>query len=746
MTVTRRVSLLCVGLVLAQELQHPVEKHASAGTIDMTLGTAPFADYGFDSYGFDGAIPGPTLRTKPGESLTVALTNSLASTPTACSATSGAFCDSMITNLHTHGLHVSSKGTEDGLDYHSDNVLAEVAPGTTVTFKFSIPDNHMGGTHWYHPHHHHATALQAGGGAAGLLIVDDPPGYLPKEFSEMQDKALFISGHNLQTLQTMAVAASAQVLQTAVQDANTANLDTNVFLVNGQRGPTMTMTGNTWHRFRMVYAAVEQSLTLSIAGDATCDWKLLAKDGVYLETIPRDIVTVRLFPGARSDVAISCSCTTYPCEATVNSAAGGGGRRLQGGGGGGGRGRMGQGGQGPGAAGAAEADVDLLILSISEGPTSAPAALPTTSVVRPCYLADLRTATVTGTGNLRLNGGPRVVTWNGNGQSMTYENVHANGGTMQTWPPLTTLQVGGVYEITTNGAAAHPFHIHVNPYQVVGMGADSYADGYFQVGDWHDTLMIPEMTGPLVLRYHTDVFTGKIVLHCHILEHEDEGMMGILSIAGTEGSTFAQAETLDNTCYRAKFDASVVSWSTATAATSSTTEPETTTASTVTTSSTNLAATSTTEPKTTTASTVTTSSTNFATTSTTEPKTTTASTVATSSSNLATTSTTEPKTTTASTVTTSSTAIATTFTTKPATTTDSTVATSPASSVSETVGSTMVGSTTAASTMVDISSTGASSFNNPEDAESETSFSTLSLRIGLGPVMLVLCYGLLHNR
>eukprot|EP00441_Pelagodinium_beii_P004710 CAMPEP_0197702454 /NCGR_PEP_ID=MMETSP1338-20131121/124528_1 /TAXON_ID=43686 ORGANISM="Pelagodinium beii, Strain RCC1491" /NCGR_SAMPLE_ID=MMETSP1338 /ASSEMBLY_ACC=CAM_ASM_000754 /LENGTH=189 /DNA_ID=CAMNT_0043286293 /DNA_START=20 /DNA_END=589 /DNA_ORIENTATION=- len=139
---------------------------------------------------------------------------------------------------------------------------------------------------------------------------------------------------------------------------------------------------------------------------------------------------------------------------------------------------------------------------------------------------------------------------------MTYENVHAGGGTMLTWPSLTTLQAGAVYEITVNGANAHPFHIHVNPYQVVNMGADSYADGYFQVGDWHDTLMIQEMAGDLVIRYHTDVFTGKIVVHCHILEHEDQGMMGILSIGGTEGATYADAESLDSTCYRGKFTGS----------------------------------------------------------------------------------------------------------------------------------------------------------------------------------------------
>jgi len=535
-----KASLL--GCAFAVDLVYPIEKQASAGLIPMTLGTAPFANYGFDAYGFDGSIPGPTLRVNPGEDLMVELTNNLSSA-TPCSSTSGDFCDSMITNLHTHGLHVSSKGVADGLAYESDNVLAEVSPGQTTTFQFSIPANHMGGTHWYHPHHHHATALQAGGGAAGFLIVEDPPGYLPQEYEEMPEKVLFVSGHNLNTLQEMAVAASAQVLTTAATDATASGFATNVFLVNGQINPTMPMTSNTWHRLRMVYAAVEQTLELSIMGNATCEWKLLAKDGIYLDVIPRPIVNVHLHPGARSDVAISCSCATYPCEATLRGVSGEGD----------------DGGQdddaGPAAAGAAAARVSVMTFSISEGSAAAASALPIISVQRPCYLVDLRRATVAGTGSIGLDDEIMAVQWNGNGQSMTYANVHQNGGTMSSWPPLVTLQAGNVYEVTVGEVGEHPFHIHVNPFQVTNMGAEALSNGYFWVGDWHDTLLIPGAESATI-RYHTDVFTGKLVLHCHILEHEDEGMMGIMQIDGTEGATFAQVETLDSTCYRGSFDAS----------------------------------------------------------------------------------------------------------------------------------------------------------------------------------------------
>merc|ERR1719356_334047 len=100
----------------------------------------------------------------------------------------------------------------------------------------------------------------------------------------------------------------------------------------------MAVDSHAWHRVRMIYAAVEQSLTVTVTGDATCTLQLLAKDGIYLNEIPRAITTVYLYPGARADVAMSCTCAAYPCTAEVQSQAQ---RRLQPGQG------QGQGGPGP---------------------------------------------------------------------------------------------------------------------------------------------------------------------------------------------------------------------------------------------------------------------------------------------------------------------------------------------------------------------------------------------------------------
>ncbi|REJ44547.1 MAG: hypothetical protein DWQ54_03260 [Microcystis flos-aquae TF09] len=83
-------------------------------------------------------------------------------------------------------------------------------------------------------------------------------------------------------------------------------------------------------------------------------------------------------------------------------------------------------------------------------------------------------------------------------------------------------------ETDPNSAAAaptHPFHIHVNPFQV------DRKDPYGKTERiWRDTLLITKGQ-PQTVRTRYTVFTGKFVLHCHILDHEDQGMMEAVQIS-----------------------------------------------------------------------------------------------------------------------------------------------------------------------------------------------------------------------
>jgi len=93
--------------------------------------------------------------------------------------------------------------------------------------------------------------------------------------------------------------------------------------------------------------------------------------------------------------------------------------------------------------------------------------------------------------------------------------------------PVRKLKLGTAsqwtIEVDPNSLAPeHPFHIHVNPFEMVRVGPDSADETV-----WKDTLLVHQTT-PLkyrLLRSRYTEFDGKFVLHCHILDHEDGGMM-----------------------------------------------------------------------------------------------------------------------------------------------------------------------------------------------------------------------------
>jgi L-ascorbate oxidase len=113
-----------------------------------------------------------------------------------------------------------------------------------------------------------------------------------------------------------------------------------------------------------------------------------------------------------------------------------------------------------------------------------------------------------------------------------------------------TLTLGGVDEWTltswNNPPVNHPFHIHVNPFQVVKIldpnGNDVSLNGesddpqYANLkGIWKDTLLV-KANYQIIIRTRYQRYIGEFVLHCHILDHEDQGMMQNIRIAIPDGS------------------------------------------------------------------------------------------------------------------------------------------------------------------------------------------------------------------
>ena len=459
-------------------------------------------------------LPGPILRVKPGDTLSVTIHNNLganADVSATCTNDLNTIHNPNTTNIHTHGLHISSVEP-------ADSVWVQIAPGTTYTHSYTIPSDHAGGTHWYHAHQHGSTALQAGGGAAGLLIVDDTACDVPSWVSSMPEHLLMMTYVSPSELNTMGVTACDNLLQNSFTTSN------DMILVNGISEPTVSIDANVPARLRLAFASVFQTMQLDFATGSSCTWTLLAKDGIYIKDAPRAATTLYLAPGNRADVAVTCT-TAGSFNVVMSNFA----------------------------------NAVVFTLNVATGTATSVPAMDAFQARYPNYLADLQNVASPTTFALSFagggGGGPgrrrmmqhfRRNLLQGKGTGMAGPGNAAGGGgggctvngnsyTGHTAADRTTEVIAGsVNEWTVTGTGGHPFHLHINPYQIKTINAD--ATNWYKVGDWHDVFYEFNNVGNPTVRFAANDFTGDMVLHCHFLEHEDLGCMGFAQITGTEGA------------------------------------------------------------------------------------------------------------------------------------------------------------------------------------------------------------------
>ena len=144
----------------------------------------------------------PTLRVRPGDLLVVKLRNHLDDTGLALPSrresalaapgricTSGAM-DPTATNLHFHGLAVPPV-------CHQDEVLKTSVPaGATFEYRFRIPREQPAGLYWYHPHIHGFSMRSVLGGASGALVVEGLERAIP-ELAGLPERVLVVRDQNL---------------------------------------------------------------------------------------------------------------------------------------------------------------------------------------------------------------------------------------------------------------------------------------------------------------------------------------------------------------------------------------------------------------------------------------------------------------------------------------------------------------------------------------------------------------------
>ena len=446
---------------------------------DLTLDVLEYDGPGakFWTRGYNGEIPGPTLVMKRGTTPKVNLINAL-QTPSIKSGVN-TFSRPNNTNIHTHGLHVPHE--EPG-----DDVFINVPPQSTYNYAYEIPEDHVGGTYWYHPHLHGSTALQVGGGAHGLIIVEDDPSKdgLPAKLTDgsIEEIVLVISVIPQQSdddasLHAIEAASSPASSNTVTTTAGPSTL----VLVNGQNKPTITLTAAKWYRLRTVLASVLHFGNFFVDG---CELAVLAKDGVYLLSGPRATEFLFLVSGNRVDALIKCPSALVGNDSVVLESKSGAG--IQGDE------------DDDGATNIGNTIIAKInVVAGDDGSDDPPLSTLDFIPNLPSYLRDLRSVSVHGRKEIGIDDGPGGCNINGNswdGPGNPMFSVYAS-----------------TYEDIAVEADEHPLHVHINP--------------WYRSGDWHDVVLANGN-----FRMHVADHKGTVVTHCHWLNHEDRGCMGTFEI------------------------------------------------------------------------------------------------------------------------------------------------------------------------------------------------------------------------
>ncbi|NNH70587.1 multicopper oxidase domain-containing protein [Nocardia uniformis] len=465
---------------------------------------------------YNGSTPGQVLRVRPGDTMRVLLRNMMRPTgiplnsmPPLCSSKPGqhhhdhdlADCVSpaaemmmhghtgpqmmLATNLHTHGLQVSPEG-------NADNVFVRVDPLGQFQYEYHIPHDQPAGMAWYHPHFHGSTSHAAWNGLAGPLIIEGDVDAVP-EIAEMRERVLVVNelwvGDDTGEVPTARVVPIGGPVPFSSIPAVASSM---MFPVNGQLVPEIDIRPGETQRWRLLNACPHRALWLHVDGH---DLHQIGQDGVPFAA-PERVPNLMLSAGNRVEFIVQAGEPgRYRVYAERYDQGHPGGPRPR---------------------------VHLATLVVAGTRTSG--RIPAT-LVEPPRMPDLpiaRRRTLTFSGDISGRTGSGVV-FRIDNQEYDLDRIdqEVEAGTVEEWT------------IVNDDVFQHPFHIHVNPFQIVdvqGIPADDTSWGAPDPTVWWDVFRVPPK-GQFTLRtYFRPDVVGKTVYHCHILPHEDNGMMGNILI------------------------------------------------------------------------------------------------------------------------------------------------------------------------------------------------------------------------
>jgi suppressor of ftsI len=447
-----------------------------------TLTAVYDAKAGHNAFAYDGTTVPPIMRVSPGGVIRIHYVNDLPVKPNEQCATGP--CMNM-TNLHFHGLHVSPNSPQD-------DVLTMMAmPGERLDYKVEIPSYAPPGLYWYHTHPHGESARQDLDGMSGAIIVEGIDRYYP-ELRQMRERVIILRDYDIE--HTGSVARERIVQRVAIPPSPcgsaTEQHPERVFTANGEIRPRIPINPGERQFWRVVNASPDRYADLQLTGESL---EVVALDGMPLSYHDEHRGTEKLdhvlvAPGGRveaivtgpprsSRMTLSTRCVDTGPDGDPNPA--------------------------------------MVIADVVSAEDQSIHAVPATTepgVHRgpsPQEIQKLEASTPDFTVTFTEDKKGFYI----NGQKFSMADgpmLRVKTGTMQHW------------RIVNATNELHPFHIH----QVHFL---TYARNGLRMDtpEWLDTINVSYGNGTvdLIMDFTDPIIKGMSLFHCHLLTHEDKGMM-----------------------------------------------------------------------------------------------------------------------------------------------------------------------------------------------------------------------------
>ncbi len=456
-------------------------------------------------------IEAPTLRVNPGDTLVVNLTNNLTeqngmakAKPMHMHHIPGAPADEcdgnqvldISTNIHFHGLNVPPI-------CHQDEVINTIVNPGDPTFQYSIqiPANEPPGMYWYHPHIHGITTPQVNGGASGAIIVE---GSNPLTQGLNERVLIFREQGKLSNAQD--------------PDANTQltiNFQPAVY-PEGGLAPSITVQPGAREFWRFLNATSKQFAALQLTyGGVVQQLEVISIDGVSLPT-PLFMTTLNIPPAGRMEFIIpglpAGQTGTFSTLGFDTGAVG----DIN----------------GPQLLAKLSTSGNPQILQQQQAHLAQIAAHPVKPPTQPVRFSNLANLTPNLTRSLYFS----EQNTGTHGNTLFFLTVA--GQTPKLFhmddPPAIVTNTGSVedWTLANRTGEVHAFHIHQIHFLVMAINGVPVPNPEMQ-----DTVIIPNWTGtgpyPTVtvrMDFRDPNIAGTFVYHCHILDHEDGGMMAKIQV------------------------------------------------------------------------------------------------------------------------------------------------------------------------------------------------------------------------